>query len=214
MNTTANNTYKGENNIGADARSFRPTVILPNTNRLSEATKWANAPFFSTKEQAQVPGLSATPTTNIRNLLFQCFASDMELVSKWHVSAGKGICTCVNDTLAEMMGCDKITVFVLKNQFTGETSGYFGIEEYLGDFWLTGFFLKPEYRTPEYRIQFWQQIWKSAFKCGLSPDDGAALFSCVYAKNEPANKFLSKHGKLFREKKDAAEPHNTYIVCQ
>lgn len=122
-----------------------------------------------------------TQTDSITEVLRECFASDKSLLSKWHVNAGQGIEKCVERTESDMRGA---SVKVFKITDGDNLVGYFGKEDAHQVHFLTGFFVKPEYRTSQSIAKFWDLIqdeFKDSFYCGL------------YEKNEPAIKFIKKN---------------------
>lgn len=127
--------------------------------------------------------------TDYKSILAECFASDQALLDQWHIVAGQGLDACVEKTFYDLQFC-KVTVFKVTDK--ENLVGYFGQEKFEGLDCLTGFFLKPEYRSQWSRSQFWKLIKKQfndkPFYCGL------------YSKNTPAIKFLESHqGALIAE---------------
>lgn len=117
-------------------------------------------------------------STDLRNLLIDIYNDEPEFHATRYKKIGEGENGYVNQTLA---------LFVLKKVKVNELYiedkriGYFGDHE--GN--LTGFFLKKEYRTPEYKNDFINTI-KSYF--------GKEFNVCLPKSNERAIKFLNKMG--------------------
>lgn len=105
--------------------------------------------------------------------LFDLYSSDPELVEKWHIRAGEEITTCVEDTWD-----------IIKNhELFLYDFGYFSIsrEEVVPR--LGGFFIKPEFRTNEYK-----NLWYSEL-CSKMPK---IFLSGLHNKNLRGIKFLQK----------------------
>jgi hypothetical protein len=122
-----------------------------------------------------------------RATLTECFASDKELITKWHIASGK-LEDCVERTFKDMADA-KIEMFKLIED--NKCVGYFGLE---GDSFLSGFFLKPEFRSKKDINNFWNII-DNVF-------DNKPYYSGVYLKNTRAIKFLSKKGRVVLEVPD------------
>lgn len=117
-----------------------------------------------------------------RRILAECFVSDNALLNQWHVRSGRGLEACVERTFEDLKGAD-VTFF----KVTEGTNlvGYFAKETPSRHDFLTGFFIKPEFRTKEAKAEFWNLVrsqMSARFYCGL------------YTKNLPANKFIKSSG--------------------
>jgi hypothetical protein len=121
-------------------------------------------------------------------ILVECFCRDEQLLSKWHIFAGRGLDACVDKTFKDLKEA-KVTFFGL---IDGKNlAGYFCREAYGDQEFLTGFFLMPLFRTEKGREEFWSAVqlrFNSHFFCG------------VYAKNSPAIKFIESRGGRFVRK--------------
>lgn len=140
-------------------------------------------------------------------LLTRFFSSDKVLVDRFHLRAGDPLAACVADT-AEVLVKNGVEVYTLHPMLCGEPIGYLGIEHYEAKCvtLLTGFFLYPEFRSPEIK----QQMMRLAFEVAKTD----TLHACVYCKNTPANKFLAKHGELIWTDNEALNPYNIYKLCR
>lgn len=121
-----------------------------------------------------------------KDILLDCFITDEDLLNKYHVSAPATLNQCVERTHSDLMSA-YVQVYSLEEN--EEVIGYFGIE--IGTY-LTGFFIKPEYRNSKYIKEFWNIVNnmfnQKQFYCG------------VYKKNDRAIEFLKKNnGKLWIE---------------
>lgn len=124
---------------------------------------------------------------NYKELIQFCFLTDSDLTEKWHISAGKGINTCVEKTVNDLKDCQ---TQVFKVTDGDDIVGYFGKEICYGNIFLTGFFITPKFRTAIGRNDFWQSIESELPK---------PFFCGVYEKNIPANKFIkSRSGTLIK----------------
>lgn len=119
-----------------------------------------------------------------KRVLAECFVSDEGLLRKWHISSGQGLEACVEKTFADLK---EAGVTFYKITSGPNLVGYFAKEACDSHQFLTGFFLKPEFRTTEAKNEFWSLVkteLKAPFFCGL------------YTKNLPANKFIRSSGGL------------------
>ena len=82
--------------------------------------------------------------TDYKELLQECFITDIDLINIYHIEAGKGIEACINRTFDDLKLWN-VKVFGLYED--NEIVGYFGKE---ANIYLTGFFIKPEYRNSNY----------------------------------------------------------------
>lgn len=119
-------------------------------------------------------------------ILNECFSEDEELLNKYHIEAPASLSTCVEKTHLDLQNAQVQFYTLLNND---KLIGYFGMET--GTF-LTGFFIKPEYRNKEIIKEFWNivnnKFNNKEFYCG------------IYKKNERAMKFLEKNnGRLWME---------------
>lgn len=117
-----------------------------------------------------------------REFLRNLFASDQDLLDKYHIVSGQGLDACVDRTISDLekaknFSFHKITV-------DNKEVGFFGKESF-GQDWLTGFFLVPEYRGSK-----GVEIFKDRVFAEFSP-----FFMCgLYTKNTRAINFIKKLG--------------------
>lgn len=125
---------------------------------------------------------------SFKEILTDCFQADCDLLKRWHIFSGRGLKACVDKTFKDLKTA-RVMMFSLRK--SGRLCGYFCRENCDGHQFLTGFFLKPEYRTPEGRAEFWnviQQEFRKPFYCGL------------YDKNQPAKRFIESRGAMLVKK--------------
>lgn len=128
-----------------------------------------------------------------KELLTELLATDLELLSIYHIEAPNTAEICANRTFKDLQNA-KVEVKLIKEN--EEVIGYYGIEK---NGWinnLTGFFLKPKYRTKKHIINFWNEVDKNFDK---------DYFVGVYSKNIPAINFLKKKSTTIYE-------HNNVVV--
>lgn len=130
--------------------------------------------------------MEAHITESVKELLTYCFNTDDELLDKNHIEAPNSLEKCVDRTYRDMMACNEITVYRLSED--NETAGYFGIENYEGQYLLTGFMLNKKYRDESYKQEFWRLV-NNSLK-GLTNE----YYCGIYQKNERASNFLGKSG--------------------
>lgn len=125
--------------------------------------------------------MKAEKITNYKSVIKECFSTDADLISHFHISAGEGLNNCVERTYSDLRDAN---VSFYRVSSGGELVGFFGIEPVQGHHALTGFFIKPEMRTK--KSEFWSLIKDATeskpFLCG------------VYSKNTRAVKFLKSMG--------------------
>ncbi len=116
-------------------------------------------------------------------IIERCYSSDSELLAKYHVLAPAMLFDCVEHTVDVFR---KAMNFEMYEVYDGDNFvGYFGLENYFGEIFLCGFFIMPEYRTPEWKRKFIDEI--------KSRTDG--LINCLlYIKNTRGIKFLQNMG--------------------
>lgn len=119
---------------------------------------------------------------NYKPILRNCFKTDEELLIKWHIKSGQGLKNCVNKTFWDLQECGARVYGLYKGN---DLIGYFAEENFKPYKFLTGFFLKPEFRDFDTKKEFWNLVIEhfnsKPFYCGL------------YTKNIPANKFIKAH---------------------
>jgi hypothetical protein len=105
--------------------------------------------------------------------LFDLYSTDAELIQKWHIRAGEGIETCVDDTWDLIKDHERYLY----------DFGYFSIDRD-GDIVprLGGFFIKPEHRNTENKQLLYREI------CSKMP---GVFLSALHNKNTRAIKFLT-----------------------
>jgi hypothetical protein len=124
-------------------------------------------------------------------IIKDCFTTDPELIEKWHLVAGNGLDACSKKTYEDMLQA-KVDFYCIKDN--ENLIGYYGIENYDGIKFLTGFFLKPSYRDKEHIKEFWNMIdnkMNDTYMIG------------IYNKNERAKNFLLKKTPIFFEEPES-----------
>lgn len=113
----------------------------------------------------------------------ECFATDKELLSQWHVAAPADLDACTERTMSDLSGTSFADPsFVFHRAYEGgELAGYWGSE--LNGSYLNLIFLKPAFRTGAFKTEFWRAIEQSM----KSP-----FTTAVYLRNQPALSFYSK----------------------
>lgn len=127
-----------------------------------------------------------------KEILTELLATDKDLLSIYHIEAPNTVEVCVNRTFNDLQDAKVEVILIKENE---EVIGYYGIEKGIYNN-LTGFFLKPNFRTKEQIIKFWNEIDKNFDK---------DYFVGIYKKNIPAIKFLKKKSTTIYE-------HNNVVV--
>jgi hypothetical protein len=104
--------------------------------------------------------------------LFELYLSDPELIEKWHFLAGEEITTCVDDTW-NIIKDHEIHVY---------NFGYFSIDRSDLVTKLGGFFIRPEFRTPEIKKLWYKEL------CSKMP---AVFTAGLHNRNVRGIKFLA-----------------------
>ena len=118
----------------------------------------------------------------IFDVIVNCNQSDINIVKRNHVLAGKSLSECIDRTVLDLMSNNIDVYSVTKND---SFIGYFGEDTFKDEKWLTGFFIMPGYRTKDDKAEFWNMItehFNNNFK------------TAVLNKNKPASKFLKQNG--------------------
>lgn len=127
----------------------------------------------------------AQKVLDYKNIITDCFATDPELLEKWHICSPASLEHCVENTINALK---QNQVSVYKLTINEKVIGYFGQEYFNNQGYLTGFFIKPEYRTKEYILEFWNilnhEFNNKPYYCG------------IYKINTPALKFLQRAGGI------------------
>lgn len=147
--------------------------------------------------------------SDLKDILEECFATDLDLLNRYHIEAPAILSTCVKRTYDDLMACDDIVFYkVFENN---NLIGYFCKEKDKYDNkYLTGFFLKPVYRKSEYVKRFWDIVDKEI---------GEDYLIGLYEKNSRAVKFVERGGGevFFRGVDDKGNGFVSYkmkISCQ
>jgi len=115
-----------------------------------------------------------------KELMIELLSTDEDLLSTYHILAPNSAQVCAERTVADLKKANAY-VYTLENE--EETIGYYGIEHGLSVDFLTGFFIKPKYRTKERITDFWKEVeghFNKDFYVG------------VHIKNTRAIEFLNK----------------------
>lgn len=132
--------------------------------------------------------MNSKEVIDYKTIILDCFNSDPELIQKWHIESNSSLENCVNRTYTDLK---KYKVNFYKLSIENTLVGYFAIEN---NKFLTGFFLKPEFRTKDYIIDFWN-IVDNKF-------DNSYMIG-IFKKNEKARNFLLKKTDIFFEQNQA-----------
>jgi N-acetylglutamate synthase-like GNAT family acetyltransferase len=126
-------------------------------------------------------------TIEYLSVIQECFATDKELIEKWHVLAPCDLESCVRKTYFDLRESPSLKLFTLhkRTDDTDEVIGFFGREEIQDIKFLTSFFIKPKFRNKEVLSFFWDVVGKEI---------GTDLFSALYSNNSRAQKFLERNG--------------------
>lgn len=123
-------------------------------------------------------------SVNYQEAVAKCYATDAELLEKYHVIAPTNLTDAVNDTVDTFLQARDISNFRFYEIYKdGELISYFGTGVHKNIPMLIGYFIVPKYRR-EFALQFMRIV-----KSKLPP----TFFSAVYEKNQRAEKFLKRN---------------------
>ena len=134
--------------------------------------------------------------SEVFDVIVNCYQSDSELVSKYHVTPGK-LSDCVDRTVSDLLNNN---VNVYKIQVNDKFIGYFGESE--GKY-LNGFFVMPKERKNN------ADVW-NVIKAHFSGSFKTAVFS----KNTRAIKFLKKNNCKIIEAVDTEDGAGFVFECE
>jgi len=134
------------------------------------------------------------------NTIRQCFATDEELLSKWHISAPASVEKCTERTVSDLQNTINFNFYRLMEG--DEMAGFFGTEVVNGVSFCTSFFLKPKFR--HMKKEFWNEVVKKT---------GNTFLTAIHPKNKRASAFLSKHG-FVQENNEKYTLFKINIPCQ
>lgn len=146
--------------------------------------------------------MEAFKVNHYKGVIRECFSSDGELLNKWHISAPANVDICTNKTFEDLKEAINFEFYELREQ--GQTAGFIGVEKRMDNNFLTGFFLKPDYRKEENKNEFWGIVKDKA---------GDSFSSAIHPKNIRADKFLSKQPHSRMETKNYIL-FNIQLHCQ
>lgn len=117
------------------------------------------------------------------HIIKECFSTDEELLSTWHIEAPADVDVCSERTINDLRNAANFTFYSLMEE--NEIAGFFGLSDINGVYYCNGFFLKPEYRH-----------MKKEFLNEIMNKTGDIFYTAIHSKNKRASNFLSKHGVI------------------
>lgn len=139
----------------------------------------------------------------IEQIVKDCWASDEEPLSKYHVCAGQGLDKCVGSTINVLLNNTDKSFKFYKVIVENELFGFFGAEDIMDGF-LTTFFVMPKYRTKEWLEHYTDMI------DGLF---GKQYHTSIYDHNTRAEQWLLKTGFKMIHKIDNVLIFKQVITC-
>lgn len=121
-----------------------------------------------------------------KTLLTELYKEDDDLLNKYHISSGKGLEYCVDKTVRDFLSFSSYKLY--KILVDNQVVAFFGKEYVDGIWFMTGFFIKINYRTKNFVYLFWKNVKKTFSQ--------KHIYCNIYKKNTRAQKFLEKNGKL------------------
>ena len=142
--------------------------------------------------------LDAQRTEKFEEVIRELYATDPELIDKYHVLAPTDFESAVKDTVEAFKTEQRLSNFEMwEIREAGKLVAYFGISYLLKMSLMTGYFVLPQYRNSEFFPKFFSII-KSKMP--------RTWFTAPYKKNTRAIKFLKKNnfvedGQIFIQEK-------------
>lgn len=118
---------------------------------------------------------------DIKEVLQECFSTDKDLISTYHIESGSNLDICVDRTAQDLSLADESFKLFLIYQ-DNELAGFFGKEH---DNYLTTIFVKPSYRSRSAMEKIWEII---------SSHFISDYYTAIYSKNTRAASFYSRNG--------------------
>lgn len=122
----------------------------------------------------------------VRQAVAECFASDRELIERWHIAAGQGLQACIDRTMNDVKAFHPSFRFH-RLEREGKLLAYWGTEF---DHYINLIFVKPECRNASFMKAFWEHVTSGLPK---------TFYSAVYSKNRPAVGFYLRRGGELEE---------------
>lgn len=126
---------------------------------------------------------------DMKNVIYECFSTDQELIDEYHVEAGTDLDTCVDRTFKDLLTIKDLKFNTIIED--GKICGFFGVHDLGNITSMAGYFLKNEYRNKESVLHFWRLVEKTINK--------KEFLVGVYKKNTRAVRFLKKKSSNFVE---------------
>lgn len=136
--------------------------------------------------------ITAELTYDWKKVIETCYESDSDMLDKFHILAPTDLQTAVQHTLKTLFKASDTGTIKIFECKVGETfSGYYGLEiitiQEEGRMQvMTGFFIMPEFRTPEYKKAFMEHL-REQFP-------HKSVLTYIFSKNKRARGFLAQHG--------------------
>lgn len=123
--------------------------------------------------------VTESPKSRVKEAVRECFASDSDLLQKWHIVAPASLDECVHKTIKDVEEFDVSFKFYVV-YVSDLLAGYWGTE--FGNY-INLIFIKPFFRCKEFVTKFLKEIWDRM------PDE---FRTAVYEKNQPAVRFYTR----------------------
>ena len=146
--------------------------------------------------------LYAKREIDFKPIITECFSTDQELLTTFHIKAPATLQECVDDTFDKITNEKYFEFYSLRND-ENELVGYFGKENDNQINFLTSFFVIPKFRCGETRSEFWRIVLSFVgcrFLCG------------IYDKNIRAMKFLGHQGKVIIEDVHEGNRYSVFLI--
>lgn len=124
--------------------------------------------------------IRASTMIDVKDALAECFPTDQDLLSFWHIAAPASAEECVARTLEDIhRDCDRGTFKFYRTYIDQELAGYWGTEF---NKYINLIFVKPKFRNVAFMQKFWTAMTDSL---------DTPFYTAVYEKNSPAVSFYT-----------------------
>lgn len=128
---------------------------------------------------------------NYENIIRELYSSDVNFVNKYNVGEGENLEEQISKSVEVLSNTPDLTVFSIRDE--GNLIAYFGRQRFNEDQFLTGFFIKKEFRNRHF-VEYFFIVLDAYF-------DGA--FYCIlHYKNSKAINFIVKNGELIESNQE------------
>jgi hypothetical protein len=128
---------------------------------------------------------------NYKDIINELYSSDVDFVEKYNLGEGLTIDDQVSKSIETLSNTPDLSVFSITKD--GELIAYFGKQIFHEYQFLTGFFIKKEFRNRSF-VEYFFSVLKSYFK--------DSFYCILHYKNSRAINFILKNGELIESNQE------------